>query len=456
MRTTVPEDALARADGPDPARPAKGFFAFGETHLRGLAVAYWLLLLYVFIGLAAIDEEWEVVARLRPRLLLGSIVLLVVVARIVSAALTSRRGPSPPDAVTAWWGAYFGATLLAAVWAFDPSLAKEALLNERLTALLCFPLMVAMVRTRREFLVLILVFCLAYGFYLIRSYQEFLSGRHDATMGVVRMVGAGSRNADPNSFAATVVFSLPLLLWAGIHTRSLVLRLCVTFYGLLATTAVVLTRSRAGLILLALAALWFVWVLPNWRARILGVLLLVAAAGMASMCLSERAIQRYVGMFTGGSTASERESTEGRIRGYQVAWEIFQENPVLGVGPGNWATYRMRRVDGSTLLPHSLPGQLLATLGMVGTLAFVGLLLATLVRAGRETRRRKGMEDPWERAVRSLAGAMVFTLFLLLVSGLAAHNLGRWTWTWAPALLVVATTCRLEVARVGSPPQARS
>ena len=40
------------------------------------------------------------------------------------------------------------------------------------------------------------------------------------------------------------------------------------------------------------------------------------------------------------------------------------------------------------------------------------------------------------------AGAMLFTLFLLLVSGLAAHNLGRWIWYWAPALLLAAATCR--------------
>ena len=37
---------------------------------------------------------------------------------------------------------------------------------------------------------------------------------------------------------------------------------------------------------------------------------------------------------------------------------------------------------------------------------------------------------------------MLFTLLLLLISGIAAHNLGRWAWSWAPALLLAAVTCR--------------
>ena len=38
---------------------------------------------------------------------------------------------------------------------------------------------------------------------------------------------------------------------------------------------------------------------------------------------------------------------------------------------------------------------------------------------------------------------MMFTLFLHLVAGLAAHNLDRWTWYSTPALLIAAATCTL-------------
>ena len=43
-----------------------------------------------------------------------------------------------------------------------------------------------------------------------------------------------------------------------------------------------------------------------------------------------------------------------------------------------------------------------------------------------------------------LAVTCAFTLCLLLVSGLAAHNLERPNWVWMPALLVAALRCRAQ------------
>ena len=70
----------------------------------------------------------------------------------------------------------------------------------------------------------------------------------------------------------------------------------------------------------------------------------------------------------------------------------------------------------------------------------------------RERRFRKGSVDPWERGIRSFVGAILFTLVLHLVSGIAAHNLERWSWYWVPGLLIAAATCT-RIARVenGSP-----
>ena len=213
-------------------------------------------------------------------------------------------------------------------------------------------------------------------------------------------------------------------------------------YAVLTGWAVLLTRSRSGVILLGLVGLWLFSALPTRKARIWGVAILIALVAAGSTQLSESALNRYKGMLTGGSTESEKESTHGRIEGYQVAWRIFKDRPVTGVGPGNWAAYRMRHVDGITMMPHNLAGLLLATLGILGTVTFVGYLLATFARGLRERRARKGSVDPWERGIRSFVGTMLFTLVLQLISGLAAHNLERWSWYWVPGLLIAAVTCR--------------
>ena len=207
---------------------------------------------------------------MRPRFILGSLLLLVVAVRILGAANRSRKGLQPPDAVTSWWGAYVLATVLATLWAYDFALSKEWMLGARFPALFCFALIVALVRTRREFLLVVLVFCLAHGAFLARSFQEFFNGRHLYTMGVIRMVGAGLSNADPNSFAATIVFALPLVLWVGLHARSRLLRAASAAYFLLTGWAVLLTRSRSGVILLGLTVLWLLAALPGAQGEGLG------------------------------------------------------------------------------------------------------------------------------------------------------------------------------------------
>src|SRR5262249_7770108 len=127
-----------------------------------------------------------------------------------------------------------------------------------------------------------------------------------------------------------------------------------------------------------------------------------------------------------------------RVHNYGVAFDMLHDNPLLGVGPGCWSVYRVRRVDGNPLMPHSLTGQVVATYGGLGTFAFVGYLASVFAFAWSAMRRRWGWPDPWEATVRSLAPTVAFTTVLLLVSGLAAHNIDRLDWYLLPGLLAVA------------------
>jgi O-antigen ligase len=159
--------------------------------------------------------------------------------------------------------------------------------------------------------------------------------------------------------------------------------------------------------------------------------------------LSEEQTKRILSIIS-SDTYEKDMSTRGRIEGYEVGWRILTENPLLGVGPGNWPAYRMRKVDGNPLEPHNLTGQLIATRGIAGTLTFVGYLVASVVFSLRLARRRWRSPEPWERATARLAVTGVFVLLLLLVAGLAGHNLERPNWVWMPALVVAAAACKPE------------
>src|SRR5207237_4069541 len=70
-----------------------------------------------------------------------------------------------------------------------------------------------------------------------------------------------------------------------------------------------------------------------------------------------------------------QESGQGRIMGFFIGLKLWQQNPVLGVGPGAWIP-----ASGMPIESHSLYGQMLGELGTCGTAAFALLLFAVARR----------------------------------------------------------------------------
>ncbi len=79
---------------------------------------------------------------------------------------------------------------------------------------------------------------------------------------------------------------------------------------------------------------------------------------------------------------------------------------------------------------------------VAGALTFFGFLLTTIVFGFREIRKRKQRtRSSWDRAQIDFIRTMLFSLFLMLVSGIGAHNLARANWFWWSGLMIVACTC---------------
>lgn len=458
VATTIPAPPLPRADVPRAMPVRRGFFPFAESHLAGLAPLFWCLQLYIFLSVSALDEHFETTIRsvlpgalsdLGPRMLIGSLTLLMALGAIVT-----RRRALPPAvrrAPTAWLIGFGVASLFSTLWAYLPGFAIDAFIGH-FTSMLSFALILVIVRTRRELVLTLLTFCAAIGVYLLLSWWEWRGGRYDYAQGVIRMVGAGSAYADPNSFAATLVFAMPLMTWVFVHTSRTWVRVCAVAFVTLAALAVLKTSSRSGLVLFCMALAWALLFLPRGRMKSAALVVTLIGAMTLPAMLSASQVQRIETIFSGRTYAKE-ESTHGRVEGYVVAWKMFGQRPLLGVGPGNWSPYRQAKMDGNPLMPHNLGGQLLATRGAVGTVTFLAFLAATLGLAWSTYRRRKAAGGDWNAAVSKLACAMLMTYALLFVSGLGAHNLTRPNWYWCSALLLVALTCREDAERDARDPQ---
>ena len=129
------------------------------------------------------------------------------------------------------------------------------------------------------------------GLYLLHSFREYLAGRHTYRMGISRMIGVDQTLGDPNSFGASIVFALPIVVavWkAGLGGR--LGRLLLAGYVGLSSLCVLLTGSRSSLLGLVL---WFTIIIWGTRYRFAAMLAFAAAAPLAFVALPESLQTRF-------------------------------------------------------------------------------------------------------------------------------------------------------------------
>jgi UDP-GlcNAc:undecaprenyl-phosphate/decaprenyl-phosphate GlcNAc-1-phosphate transferase len=132
---------------------------------------------------------------------------------------------------------------------------------------------------------------------------------------------------------------------------------------------------------------------------------------------------------------------------WRVAWNVFVDHPVAGVGAGNYpeSYYRERRTDEAIQNPHSIELQMLSELGIVG-----GTLLAAFlagVTAGAWRLRRMAMVST---AARTTMVAATGSLLVWLVD-----SSGDWMHL-LPGVTAIALCAAASLCTPSSPTEARS
>ena len=156
---------------------------------------------------------------------------------------------------------------------------------------------------------------------------------------------------------------------------------------------------------LFLTALFFIFSRSAWLAMVVG-LLVYWLINIKSHIENKRHVRSVLLIFvvifsvfsfiyfpliqtrTSNTTISESRSIEERISGYTEAWQIIKQNPVLGVGAGNYilALWRLDKWQpGWVYQPvHSVPLLILAELGIVGILLLVVVFISFLFLKSKE------------------------------------------------------------------------
>ena len=217
---------------------------------------------------------------------------------------------------------------------------------------------------------------------------------------VLKRIHAMGTLDDPNDFGQALLAALPLLWPAWKSRRYFNNFVLVMLPGMFMLYGVFLTRSRGAVLgLMFMVAMHlrermtrFRTVLPAAVALCAAVVLLAAASG-------------------GRDISSDDESAAGRVMAWRAGLTMLLQNPLTGVGYGQFAEHHVRAAHNSYV-------NCFAELGIFGYLFWLGLLIAmytTLDSITRMTPSDKDGEDVirWARAVQfSLHGLLATAFFL--------------------------------------------
>lgn len=316
-------------------------------------------------------------------------------------------------------------------------------------------LIVTLVKTPERFKTFLLTFSVLNGWLAASSLYLYISGSFVYTMGIERATGLTSSGGDPNTLGLTLVSGLPLVILLMTRDTGKLVKLVALGCLVVSVLTVINTGSRTSFFTLLLLTLAFV---ATREKKFIYIPAILVTMMVAWAFIPQQYKERYETV----NNLTKDESYQNRILAWKAGWGMFKDNPLTGMGPGNFAyasgtTYWPGEGRKHWLNAHSLPLKALGELGIVGTFAFVYMLVTLFKLNGRLRRELKDSQFP--TVLRYFPMACNFALFALLIAGYSSHNLYRSTWfmlasmSGALQLLVEAQMGAAEKVNASEVPQ---
>jgi putative inorganic carbon (hco3(-)) transporter len=256
------------------------------------------------------------------------------------------------------------------------------------------------------------------------------------------MRSAGPLN--PNPFGQILVTSAVLAFYLARYQSRPSARAFAAAISITCLAAAIYTQSRAALIALLIVAV-AIGVLHGVRLRVLAVAVCGAIA-LGSLVVPH-SLQQRVDALSDGTSASasfrDNNSLRGRTSENLAGLHMWTDHPLLGVGPDNfevhYPSYSAAIGIDQRAEPrgaHNLYLESLAELGLLGALAFFGVIYLAIRGAWRARSRLDGRDALLGEGLAVALGAFLICAFTLHSSyaryewiflglGLAAGNLAR-------------------------------
>ncbi|MFH1487022.1 MAG: O-antigen ligase family protein, partial [Chloroflexota bacterium] len=372
----------------------------------------------------------------------GTEFLIGVTAISWAARLAARRDLKISFTSLSWPLAMFiGILLASAAAALSLALSLKEV-SKWLELLLVFLLVVNLVDRRRQVTVIFVCLALASFLQAIMGWYQFLSrsGPPSFLIGE-HFLRAYGTFGQPNPYAGYLVFSVSML--CGLLITAVAYRRVgksLLSFGIFMGTAIVvllavLMSFSRGAWLALFVALCVIAVIASRRALgylsllfFVGVLLLTLGAFQLVPAAAVERLSVVTESFSlfdarGVAPTDENWAIVERMANWQSSWEMFLDNPIMGVGIGNFSLfypdYALPGWDVPTLHAHNFYLNLLAEGGVLGLIGYTIFMVSVFVFVCRTLAGRRANEE--NAALVSRKGVAIGVIGAMVA--LSVHNL---------------------------------
>ena len=313
---------------------------------------------------------------------LAEVSALVGLVSLVVGRLSRQQSPTrmtPEFAGVIGFGAVILLTAPFSIWPGGAvGTFTDLYLKVALVYLLAVNVLISPKRIERLTWILIIVI----GFLAFRAVLDYARGVNMISRGTRVRGSVGGMMENPNDLALHMVVFLPLAIFMAMRPGSTIKRLVAAGLGFCMMGAIVASGSRGGFLgFAAMLAVLGIFALRQRPAAAVAGLFVV----ICSLPLVPDQYWRRIASITDESK-DDYETSAARKRLYGEAIDAFVENPIAGVGAGQFKDYNPQGRVEAWHETHNIWLQVASELGILG-LAVFGFLMARAFGAVWQIRR---------------------------------------------------------------------
>lgn len=188
---------------------------------------------------------------------------------------------------------------------------------------------------------------------------------------------------DANAFGSALVIMLPIVAIRISHGPWWVrLGASIGVFGII--MSIVITGSRSSFLGLVVSAIFFIYLFPKIRIKIISVFLILGVILSFVPYVHEYYLPRIGGIFS-SEQIEDDGSAQSRMASWDLSIDVWKRNVFFGCGLQNFGYYMGHEREGKDLgvrghVTHNLYLQTLSEAGIIGFLSLCSLLICFFVR----------------------------------------------------------------------------